>query len=289
MNRYIALQKIVELGSFSKAAEALGYTQSALSQMIASLEEEMKLQLLHRSRTGATLTMEGEELYPFIEKTIYRYKTVEEKAKEIRGLESGTIRIGTLSSISTHWMPTLLKEFKEQYPKVDFVIHEGDYKSIQEWIKKGAVDFGFVSPNAVNGIAIDVLKKAPMLAILPENHRLASQKIVKLEDLAKEPYILLEEGNYYEPVEAFHSVGLEPDIKYTIHNDNTIMTMVEAGFGVSILAELALHRTDYRIVLKKTEPPVTRTLAIGCKSIKSLSMASKKFIMYMKSKIEELP
>lgn len=124
MNRYIALQKIVELGSFSKAAEKLGYTQSAMSQMIASLEDELSIKLLNRFRTGAKLTIEGAEIYPYMERTIYAYLAVQEKAKEIKGLETGIIRMGTLASISAHWLPALLKEFKAQYPNVEFVIHK---------------------------------------------------------------------------------------------------------------------------------------------------------------------
>ena len=147
MNRYLALQKVVELGSFSKAAEALGYTQSAMSQMIASLEDELSIKLLNRARTGIKLTIEGAELYPYLERTIYQYIASQEKAKEIRGLETGVIRMGTLASISAHWLPSLLKEFQEKYPGMEFVIHQGDYTSIQEWIKTGAVDFGFVNPS----------------------------------------------------------------------------------------------------------------------------------------------
>ena len=83
MNRYIALQKIVELGSFSKAADALGYTQSSMSQMIASLEDELSMKLLNRLRSGVTLTIEGMELYPYVERAIYQYTAMEEKAKEM--------------------------------------------------------------------------------------------------------------------------------------------------------------------------------------------------------------
>ena len=74
MNRYIALQKIIELGSFTKAAESLGYTQSSISQMIASLENELSIKLLTRSRYGVKLTIEGADLYPFIERSIYQYR-----------------------------------------------------------------------------------------------------------------------------------------------------------------------------------------------------------------------
>lgn len=289
MNRYIALQKIIETGSFSKAAEAMGYSQSAMSQMISSLEEEMSVKLVNRFRTGAKLTLEGKELYPHIEKLIYQYYSVQEKVKEIKGLETGTIRMGTLASISAHWLPNLLKEFQQQYPGVEFVIHQGDYTSISEWIKTGAVDFGFVNPKAVGGMETIVLKEGAMLAVLPENHPLGERDVIPLAMLAKEPFILLEEGHYYEPLEAFRSIGVSPDIKYTIHDDYAIMTMVEAGLGVSMLAELVLHRTNYRVRCCATEPRVSRTIAIGYKDRSSLPIACKRFLALLQSRLLELP
>lgn len=289
MNRYIALQKIVEIGSFSKAAEAMGYSQSAMSQMISSLEDELSIKLINRFRTGAKLTLEGEEVYPHIEKLIYQYNSVQEKTNEIKGLETGTIRMGTLASISAHWLPNLLKEFQEQYPKVEFVIHQGDYTSIYEWIKTGAIDFGFVNPNAVSGIETITLKEGAMLAVLPENHPLSENDVVPLDLLAEEPFILLEEGHYYEPLEAFKSVGISPNIKYTIHDDYAIMSMVEAGLGISILAELVLHRTNYRIKICATEPPITRTIAIGYKDKSSMPVACKRFIKLLQAHLKELP
>ena len=96
MNRYIALQKIIELGSFTKAADTLGYTQSSISQMVASLEKELSIKLLTRSRYGVKLTLEGAELYPFIERSINQYLAMREKANEIKGLETGIIRVGTI-------------------------------------------------------------------------------------------------------------------------------------------------------------------------------------------------
>lgn len=289
MNRYLALQKIIEMGSFTRAAKALGYTQSSISQMMASLESELSIKLLNRSRIGVELTIEGAELYPFIERTILQYRAMQEKANEIKGLETGIIRMGTISSITCHWMPHLIKGFQEIYPKVQFLFHQGDYSSIQEWIKTGAVDFGFVSPYAVTDLDTVSIKDGEMMAVLPESHPLAGQAVVGLEELTGEPFILLEEGLYSEPLAAFQSAGLTADIKYTIHDDYAIMTMVEAGLGISILAELVLRRTNYNIVCIPIDPPVYRTIGVAYKDKNSLPIASKYFIEYLTANRERLP
>lgn len=289
MHRYLALQKVLELGSFTKAADALHYTQSAMSQMIASLEEELSIRLLSRSRSGVKLTLEGEELYPFIERSIWQYRTMQEKAGEIKGLETGIIRVGTVSSITCHWMPQLLKGFQEMYPKVQFLFHQGDYSSIQEWIKTGAVDFGFVTPPAVTGLETITIKDGDMLAVLPKGHRLASRRSVRLREIKGEPFILLEEGHFSEPLNAYQACGLTPNIKYRVHDDYAIMTMVEAGLGISILAELVLRRTHFNIAFLPVNPPIKRTLAIGYKDKNNLPIASRYFIDFLLENIAMLP
>lgn len=289
MNRYIALQKIIEMGSFTKAAEALGYTQSSISQMIASLENELAVKLLIRSRTGVKLTIEGAELYPFIERSIAGYRAMQEKVNEMKGLETGIIRVGTISSVTCHWMPQLIKGFQKQYPHVQFLFHQGDYDLIPEWIKTGEVDFGFTTPPAAPELNTIPVKDGEMLAVLPKNHPLSNRKSVSIEELTKEPFILLEEGHYSEPMNAFREAGLEPNIKYTIHDDYAIMTMVEAGLGVSILAELMLRRTNFDIVCLPVEPPVCRSLAIGYKDKDCLPIASKYFIEYLLEHKDDLP
>ena len=289
MNRYLALQKIIELGSFTKAAEALGYTQSAVSQMIASLEQELSLTLLIRSRHGIQLTSEGMALYPFLQQTVSQYLAMRQKADEINGLESGVIRVGTVSSVTCHWMPQLIRGFQANYPQVQFVFHQGDYSSIPEWIHTGQIDFGFINPLANSNLTAQIVKTGEMLAVLPQNHPLAQQEKIRLADLAKEPYILLEEGEYNEPMAAFNAAGLTPNIQYTLHDDYAIMTMAEAGLGISILAELVLRRTNYNIVCRSIDPPVYRTLAVVYKNKDSLPIASKYFISYLLQHKDKLP
>ena len=288
MQRYLALQKILNTGSFTKAAESLNCTQSAVSQMIASLENELSMKLIIRSRQGLKLTSEGEALYPFIERMLNQWQAVEEKAREIRGLESGIIRVGTLTSITCHWMPRLIKGFKETYPDVQFLFHQGDYTLIPEWIENGSVDFGFITPKVATGLQHREIKKGELLAVLPEGHPAAGNAKVPIEALSKEPFILLEEGQYSEILNAFSQAGLKPDIKYTVHDDFAIMTMVEEGLGVSVLAELMLKRTSFRIKTLPVDPPIHRTLSLAYRDWDSLPIASKRFIEYLLAHKEEL-
>jgi DNA-binding transcriptional LysR family regulator len=135
---------------------------------------------------------------------------------------------------------------------------------------------------------LTVLNKGEFKAILPENHPLSTETSIALSDLANEPFILLEEGHFYEPLEAFRKAGVFPQIKYTIHDDYAIMAMVEEGLGVSILADLIMRRTNYRIKALPLNPPIYRTIAIGYLKKDALPAASKRFIELLKSKADTL-
>ncbi len=289
MNRYIALQKIVELGSFTKAAEVLGYTQPAMSQMISSLEKELSIKLLYRSRYGIHLTLEGERLFPSIQRAVAGYQSMLEIAKEIKGLDSGTIRIGTISSISCHWLPGLIKQFQEIYPNVQFVLHQGDYTTIPEWVRTGEADFGFVNPDAIPSVKTKFIKTGELRAVLPLNHPLAKKAYITLDDLVKEPFLLLEEGALSEPLEAFKQAGLEPSVRLCVHDDYSILSMIELGLGVSILPELVLRKTNYQVAILPLKPVLTRKIGLIMKNKNDLPIASKYFIEFLFAHIDELP
>ena len=281
MQKYVAFLKVIEMGSFTKAAELLGYTQPALSQMIAALEKELSVKLLYRSRYGTQLTPEGERLFPSIQNSVLQYSSMRRLADEIKGIETGVIRIGTVSSVSCHWLPGIIKQFWSEHPNVQLVLHQGDYSSICDWVRTGAIDFGFVNPKAVKGLETHIIKSGEFLAVFPVGHPLAEKETVSLQDLADEPYLLLEEGAYSEPLDAFQTAGIKPNIRLTIHDDYSIMSMVEQGLGYSILAELVLHRTDYHIVARSVVPPIVRTLALVMKDKNSLPIAAKAFMKYL--------
>jgi len=286
MSRYSAFIIIIETGSFTNAAEKLGYTQSAISQMVRSLEQELSTKLLLRSRKGIALTSDGKELLPYIKKLHNSYCELMEKRKEMQGLQSGIVRMGTFTSISCHWLPKLMKDFKEQYPSVNFELHQGEYTSIAQWIKEGSVDFGFVNPDAVSDLTTIPLRQDEMLAILPSNHPLVSHEKVCLEELSSEPFILLNEGEFSQPLELFKQSNLQPNIQYRVIDDYTIMSMIENELGISILPKLVLNRANYNIITKEISPPIVRTIGIAFKNKMTLPIASRYFIDFLVQQFE---
>ena len=281
MTRYDAFMKIIETGSFTKAAEELGYTQSAISQMVHSLEEELGTTLILRSRKGIALTPDGEEILPYIKTVYYAHRELIEKRKEMQGLQSGIIRIGTFSSVSCNWLPQLMKDFKEKYPSVHFELKQGEYTSISEWIKEGSVDFGFVNPDAVSGLTTVPLRPDEMLAVLPSEHPLSRHNKITLKELSHEPFILLDEGDLSEPLEFFKQNKLQPNVQYRVHDDYTIMSMIEKGLGIGILPKLVLSRFHYNIVTKEVFPPIVRIIALAYKDKNVLPIASRYFIDFI--------
>ncbi|WHY96613.1 LysR family transcriptional regulator [Peribacillus simplex] len=286
LNSYYAFIKTIETGSFTKAAEELGYTQSAISQMVHSLEEELSTTLILRSRKGITLTPDGEEFLPFIRKICNSHRELTEKHKEMEGLQSGLIRIGTFSSVTCHWIPGMIKDFKELYPTVHFELHQGNYTEISNWIKEGSVDFGFVNSN-VSDLTTIPLQEDEMLAVMPVDHPLASSTKVSLKELLKDPYILLDEGVINEPLIIFNQYNFEPDTQYRVYDPYAIMSMIEKELGISILPKLLLNKCPYNIVTKAISPSITRTITLAYKDKRVLPIASRYFIDFIIERYSE--
>ena len=288
MHRYAALLKIIELGSFTKAAEVLGYTQPAISQMVASLEKELSFKLLSRTRYGVSPTPEGEQLLPSIRSAVARYNSMRAIASEIKGMESGIVRIGSISSVSCHWLPPIVRGFWQQYPNVTLQLRQADSATIAEDVRNGDLDFAFVNPNAVPGMTVRPLKNGDFKAIIPMNHPLAQKKSVTLQELASEPFLLLE-GVYSDPMDAFHKAGLEPRVALRLPDDYSVLSMVEQGLGVSILADLVLKKTAYRVAALPLDPVITREIGLVSKEKNALSLAAKYFIEYLNKAVPQLP
>lgn len=137
--KYMAFIKTVEYGSFTRAAEILNYSQSGISRMINDLEKEWKITLLERNRSGVRLTSDGMRILPYAKSLCDEYQKLQMQVDDMQGLQSGIIRIGTFSSVATHWLPNIIREFQKDYPGIDYELLLGDYTEIEEWISIGRV------------------------------------------------------------------------------------------------------------------------------------------------------
>ena len=282
IQKYMALVKTVEYGSFTKAAEALSYSQSGISRMINDLEKEWNVSLLERGRAGVRLTSDGLKLLPNARRVCEEYEKLQMQVDEINGLQSGLIRIGTFSSVATHWLPNIIKEFQKDYPNIDYELLLGDYTEIEAWILQGRVDCGFLSLPAHPELETIFLEEDKLLAILPQNHPLTRYERVPVEALCHEPFMLLEKGAKAEISQIFDRCGLAPKVHFTTWDDYAIMSMVESGLGISILPELILKRVPYEIVAKELEVPAYRNIGLALREKKTASLAVKRFIEYLR-------
>ena len=282
IQKYMALVKTVEYGSFTKAAEALSYSQSGISRMINDLEKEWNVSLLERGRAGVRLTSDGLKLLPNARRVCEEYEKLQMQVDEINGLQSGLIRIGTFSSVATHWLPNIIKEFQKDYPNIDYELLLGDYTEIEAWILQGRVDCGFLSLPAHPELETIFLEEDKLLAILPQNHPLTRYERVPVEALCHEPFMLLEKGAKAEISQIFDRCGLVPKVHFTTWDDYAIMSMVESGLGISILPELILKRVPYEIVAKELEVPTYRNIGLALREKKTASLAVKRFIEYLR-------
>lgn len=282
IQKYMAFIKAVEYGSFTKAAEALAYSQSGISRMIGDLEKEWKVSLLERDRAGVRLTSDGIKLLPYAKSVCNEYQKLQMQVDDLNGLQSGLIRIGTFSSVATHWLPNVIKEFQKDYPNIDYELLLGDYTEIENWIQEGRVDCGFLRLPTQPDLESIFLAKDKLLVILPENHPLADCERFPVKALENDPFMLLEKSAKAEISKIFERWNITPKVHFTTWDDYAIMSMVESGLGISILPELILKRIPYHIVIKELDVPAYRNIGLVMRDQKTVSIAVKRFMEYLK-------
>ena len=279
IKKYEAFLKTVELGSLTKAAELLGYTQSGISHMLNALEEESGLKLLYRDRSGVRLTSDGKTILPYMRSVCNENRVLLEKINEIKGVQAGVIRIGAFTSVSVQWLPKIIKSFRREYPNIEFELKYGDYAEIEKWIEQGRVDCGFTRMPVTADIKTYFLKKDDIVVILPEDHEYAQADKFPVSALCDYPYIQLDEGSDYEITAIFDKYKIKPNVRFTAKDDYAIIAMTASGLGISILPKLVLKNTNYPVVAKELDVPVSRDLCVAVKT-EDMSAATKCFLKH---------
>ena len=281
LQKYLAFVITVEYGSFTKAAVMLKYSQPGISRMIGDLERDWGVSLLERGRSGVRLTSDGLKLLPLAQNVCRECRRLQAQVEELNGLQSGLIRIGTFSSVATHWLPNIIKEFQKDYPNIDYELLLGDYTEIERWIAEGRVDFGFIRLPTLPEFETIFLERDHLLVVMPEDHPLAGVGYFPVAALCDYPFMLLEKGAKAEVSEIFERCGISPKVRFTTWDDYAIMSMVESGLGISILPQLILQRIPYRIITKKLEVQAYREIGLAFRDKGSVPLAVRRFLDYM--------
>lgn len=263
-DRYEIFLKVCETGSFSKAAETLNYTQSGISQMMAALEEELEVQLFARASRGVTLTDSGSRLLPYIREMANQKLRLRQAAFHINHSIEGKIQIGSFSSVTTLFMPELIRYFHANYPNVEIEIRDGNYDEIREWIIHGQVDCGFLSGIVADDLAFYPLWEDALCAVLPQDHPLTRREFVTLQELFRYPLVIETPGCDNDIQHLIQDCDIKPNIVYSFRDDPIIMSFVRSGLGVTISQELVLRAfARPGVVSRPLKPAGHRTIGLA--------------------------
>lgn len=286
-SKYAVFLKVAELGSMSKAAMFCNYSQSAVSQIISSLEDELQMVLLNRSQSGVTLTTAGEQMLPYIRRLRDAADAVTEQAAKLKGLEVGHLRIGTFSSVSCHVLAPVLKDFKAVYPNISIEIREGDDAGVTAMLTRDEVDFGFVDAPVPQGFDSFLVRRDPFMAVVPEKSAFADMEEIPLSVYATEPVALYEEGSQKEAMGIFRKNKITPRVEYTSRDDNLILSLIENGLCIGYMGQLILAKNSYRVVCRPTQPQNYREIMFAVRSVENASPAAAHFIQFFREYLDK--
>jgi DNA-binding transcriptional LysR family regulator len=268
--RLRVLKEVAYQGSFSAAADALSYTQSAISQQIATLEAEAGMALLERHPRGVTLTAAGQTLVGHAEGILARLEAAESSLEAIAGLRGGRLRVASFPTAGASLMPLAIAGFRSSYPDVELTLAEGEPEQIVPRLRAGALDLALLfefdgKTLELDGMTRTELLDDPMYLALPREHALAKKNNVRLWDLAKEAWVQTSRSSpcALHVVRSCHAAGFEPNVAFESDDYQTVQGLVAAGVGVALIPELALSvvREDIVIRTLSPAPPIRQVLA----------------------------
>lgn len=262
LGRLQVLCEVVSRGSFSAAAEALSYTQSAVSQSIARLEAETGAKLLVRDRRGIRPTAAGATLVDHAEAIFAQVQAAEAELEAVLGVRAGRLRVASFPSAGATLMPLAVAQFRQSHPEVALTLAEGEPEETAPRLRSGEFDlallFEFPSTRERLGVGLRsvTLLEDPMHVALPAEHPLARKRALSLADLADQQWVQTSASSpcARHVVRSCLAAGFEPDVAFESDDYETVQGLVAAGVGVALIPRLALTRVHSDIVVRELAP-----------------------------------
>lgn len=285
IEKYEALLCAIEKGSFSAAAEALGYTPSGISRMMAALELENGFPLLIRRKEGVVPTKECIKLMPQIREIVFEGEKLKQMSAKIRNVETGTLTIGTAYSAYYGWLSEVTSKFHKQYPGVEIKIVSGYSAELVEQMEKHEVDMAIISERSGNHQWIPLIKDR-LLAMVSVNHPVAKLNPVPIELFASESYIDTYPGKDIDNAYVFKRCHVTPNTQFSTMDIYATYSMVEAGLGISMNNEINCRNLTGSIKTIPLNPP--QTTVIGLAVAKEKTPAAASFMKFSEAYMDEL-
>lgn len=284
-----ALLRAAELGSLTKAAEELGYTQAGLTHMMNRLEAEAGFELLNRSKNGVKLTPEGEKLLPYLKDFSIAHEQLKRAVEETsRGLGE-IVRIGTYTSILKLWLPKVINGFKNISPEIRIEIYDLGINAMYDRVSISEIDLAFGSFCPSEDCDFIPLKKDPFYAVLPKSGtEFDGLSALPITALSGKSFIMPTYGYDPDILEALHKNSVTPILNAISVSDSAVAALVEIGLGMTILPELVLDSIDKSgVKIKRLLPDCSRELGIIIPKGKIKSPVVRSFVEYSKNVIKE--
>jgi DNA-binding transcriptional LysR family regulator len=295
LRHLIALKTIADEGSFGRAAECLGYTQSAISQQIATLERIVGLRLIERpgGPRPISLTEAGQILLRHADAIQARLLAAKADMNALEAGDAGRLRVGTFQSVGARIIPTLLRRYSETHPQVEVVLRESLHeRELIEMVERGELDMTFwalpVEPGPYESVELLV---DPYVLVVPAGSPLtALKRTPTLKEIALQPLISFNSCASTAAMEASLASAARPlNVVYRFDNNGTVQGLVSAGVGVSVAPRLTVDESDPSIEvidLQGRVPP--RVIALVWHSDRHRSAAAEAFVETAQSVCREL-
>lgn len=279
---------VAETENFTKSGERLGYTQSGVSHILKSLEDEVGFPLFIRNKQGVKLTANARQILPAVRSLLASHENLEQIISEINGLETGSLTIATFSSISIHWLPKIIHHFQEIYPNINIQLMEGGTDDIVKWVENDMADFGFMSARNLHLLEFIPLCEDPLMAVLPKDAPIPESGAYPISDFEGQNFIISAMGTDYDIHYALDNSTVQPNIQFSSTDDHAIISMIANKLGISILPKLIIRNFEDQIASYPLDPYYYRTLGIAVKAKDNMSPAAMKFLNLTKEMIPEL-
>lgn len=286
-----AMLVAIEKGSLTAAAAELGYTQSGLTHMMNSLEVELGLNLLVRSKNGVHLSPAGQELYPSMRALLDAAAALEREADRLHQRSFSTLRLGAYASVARQWIPSVLAEYRRLSPDTDVIMEVGGNEDIYEKLKNDELDCAIVSYQEAlsQGLSFLPLWDDALVAVLPKNDRTGGEAF-PVSAFAGREFVMPAFG-FDRDIEPLFPQGLgrvAARVTHTNLDDPGIVSMVAHGLGVSILSELIMQYITDEVRVLPLDPPAKRTLGIAVSERRQGDRNIRRFIKCVQSVIGKM-